>query len=346
MITDGMRVLSVDDNDTNLKIIEIHCKHIKIEVDSCSHPSDALKKFAKDKYDIVITDYMMPDIDGIQLIEEIRKKDETVPIIMVTAVGDDSGLHLKALENGASDFLIKPINSSIFKARISNLLQLRKALKMIEERAIHLEEEVKKATAEITDREHETLRLLGNTAEFKDPETGKHVSRVAGYSKILAKAYGLDEKMQEIIYHASPFHDIGKVAIPDRILLKPSKLTEEEMEEMRKHPEIGYDILKNSKSEYLKAGGVIASTHHEKYDGTGYPKGLKGESIPIMGRIVAVSDVFDALTSKRPYKDAWSFDRAVGYIKDQSGKHFDPDLTKILLDNIDKIKEIYSTLKE
>lgn len=265
---------------------------------------------------------------------------------MVTAVGDDAKLHLKALEMGATDFLSKPINAGLFKARVINLLKLRKAMHIMQDKALLLEEEVRKATAEIVEREKETLRLLGRTAEFKDPETGAHVARVANYSKMLAAAYGLDEKMQDIIYNASPFHDIGKVAIPDSILLKPAKLTDEEFTVMKTHTTTGYELLKSSKSEYLRAGGVIAFTHHEKYDGTGYPKRLKGEMIPIIGRIVAVTDVFDALTSKRPYKDAWSFDAALDFFREEKGRHFDPKLVELLENNLDGLKQIYDAIKE
>lgn len=346
MIINDMQILSVDDNDVNLKIIEAYGHNIDVRVDSSPSASQALDMLRQKTYDLIITDYMMPEMDGLEFISEIRKTDNITPIVMVTAVGDDAKLHLKALELGATDFLSKPINAGVFKARVVNLLKLRKAMHMMQDKALLLEDEVRKATAEIVEREKETLRLLGKTAEYKDPETGAHVARVAHYSKMFAAAYGLNEKMQNIIYNASPFHDIGKVAIPDSILLKPAKLTDDEFETMKSHTTIGFELLRSSKSEYLKAGGVIAFTHHEKYDGTGYPKGLKGDMIPVMGRIVAVADVFDALTSKRPYKEAWSFDESIAYIKSVSGTHFDPVLVDILESKVDDFIQIHNAIRE
>jgi len=346
MVVEETKILSVDDNETNLKVVEALCRGMSIPVTSYTDPKSALEEFFAGEYDMVITDYMMPELDGIELTSAIRQSDTITPVIMVTAVGDDPKLHLRALELGATDFLTKPINPGIFKARIQNLIRLRQATQMIQNKAKLLETEVKKATAEIVEREKETLLMLGKTAEFKDPETAAHVARVSSYSKMLAEAYGLDSKMQEILYNATPFHDIGKIAIPDEILLKPTRLTPEEFDKMKTHTTAGYNILSGSKSEYLRAGGVIAFTHHEKYDGTGYPKGLRGEMIPIMGRIASVADVFDALTSSRPYKKPWSFEKTINYLMDQKGKHFDPILIDKFLENIEKAKHIYKEIRD
>jgi response regulator RpfG family c-di-GMP phosphodiesterase len=195
-------------------------------------------------------------------------------------------------------------------------------------------------------REHEALQVLSKTAEYKDPETGSHISRVAHYSKLMAKGYGLDEDEQELIFYASPLHDIGKVGINDNVLLKPGKLTPEEFEIMKGHSQIGYEILKSSENPYLRAGAIIAHTHHEKFDGSGYPRGIKGDDIHIYGRITAIADVFDALTSERPYKKAWSFNDAAALIKNESGLHFDPELVTIFIDHIDTVREIYRTFSE
>lgn len=337
----GMKVLSVDDNANNLLMIEVFAKGLKLEIDSYNNPREALAHIGHDRYDIYIVDYMMPDVDGLAFIEAVRQVDETAPIIMITANGDDVDLHQNALAAGATDFMTKPVNGTIFKLRVRNLLMLHKSQLLIESKAALLEDEVKKATMDILDSELETLNVVGKTAEYKDPETGAHIYRVCHYARTLARACGLTETMQDVIFNASPLHDIGKVGVPDSILLKPGPLDEDEWVTMKNHTLIGYEILKKSKSKYLKAGAIIAFSHHEKYDGTGYPKGLKGESIPLFGRIVAICDVFDALTSKRPYKDAWSFDRALDYMNGQKGKHFDSELIAHFNDSIDDIRKIY-----
>lgn len=340
-----MSVISVDDNKNNLLIIEAYAQVLGLHVESFADPLLALERLKKANCDILITDYMMPQMNGIELIRAFRTFDTHTPVVMVTAVGDNVELHMQALDAGATDFLSKPIHASMFKARLSNLLLLKKAQRILEDKTLLLEEEVKKATISLISREHETLQILGKTAEYKDPETGAHVARVAHYSRLLARESGQNEKMQEILFYAAPFHDIGKVGIPDVILLKEGKLNEGEFGLMKTHSAIGYDILKTSKSEYLKAGAVIAFTHHEKFDGTGYPNGLKGETIPLVGRIVAIADVFDALTSQRPYKAPWSLESAFELLENEKGKHFDPQLVECFIANKNHIEKIYEEFK-
>ncbi len=195
-------------------------------------------------------------------------------------------------------------------------------------------------------REYETLTVLAHASEYKDPETGAHISRVSSYSLLLSKALGHSNEMQELIYYAAPLHDIGKLGIPDVILLKQDKLTSQEFEIIKTHTTIGHRILTNSSSKYLKAGAVISRSHHEKYDGTGYPDSLRGEEIPILGRIVSIADVFDALTSKRPYKSPWSFERALDYLFDKKGEHFDPYIIELFLNNISEIRRVFESIRE
>ena len=340
MNIENMKILSIDDNKTNLLIIESYAKNLSLQIDSFLEPKEGLFSSKNIEYDLVIVDYMMPEMNGLEFIQEFRKINIETPIIMLTAVGDDMQLQIKALEYGANDFLSKPINAPAFKARIINSLNLRKCQLLLKNKALLLQEEVDKAVFRLKESEHETLQILGKAAEYKDPETNAHTQRVAHYCKLLANACGLDEKLQDIIFYASPFHDIGKIGIADRILLKPAKLDEDEYEIMKKHSQIGYEILKGSKSKYLKAGGVIAYNHHEKYDGTGYPNGLKGENIPIFGRITAIADVFDALTSKRPYKKAWSIDEAFNLLLEEKGKHFDPVLVDLFIENKEDVMNI------
>ena len=340
----GMNILSVDDNANNLAVIVNLTNALSLNVYSYENPIEALESTLMRVYDLVIVDYMMPEMNGLDFIEAYRKKNPQTPVIMVTASGDDMGLQIKALQLGANDFLSKPINSVAFQARIRNSLQLRRAQLLLEDKSLLLQDEVEKAINQIKEHERETLHILGKSAQFKDPETGEHTQRVAHFSRLLAKEAGLSKKMQDIIFYASPFHDLGKVGIPDRILLKEDKLDEDESAIMKTHVNIGYNILKNAKSSYLKAGAVIAYSHHEKFDGSGYPIGLSGQTIPILGRIVAITDVFDALTSPRSYKEAWSLESAFAYLEDEKGKHFDPELVDLFIacqSEIQQIKERY-----
>ena len=346
MNVENMRIISIDDNKTNLLIIESYAKILNLEIESFLNPKEALEASFEKEYDLVIVDYMMPEINGLEFIQSFRQNNQSTPSIMLTAVGDDMNLQIKALEYGANDFLSKPINAPAFKARIINMLKLRKSQLLLQDKALLLQDEVKLATIRLKESEYETLQMLGKTAEFKDPETNAHTQRVAYYCKLLARAYGLDENLQDIIFYASPFHDLGKIGIPDNILLKPGKLDDDEFSIMKNHAKIGYEILKGSKSKYLKAGGVIAYNHHEKYDGTGYPNGLKGESIPIFGRITAVADVFDALTSSRPYKKAWSLEEAFDFLIEEKSVHFDPKLVDLFLENKNEVINIHNKFKE
>lgn len=343
MYTDIIAV-SIDDSEQNLMLIEAYADQIDLKVKNFSDPKLALDFILNNKIDIIFTDFMMPNITGLELIEEYRKINTSTPIIMITAAGDN--IKIDALKSGATDFLNKPVDLAEFTLRTQNLLKLKEAQSLLEDRAKLLEAEVAKATKNLIDREHESLIVLGKTAEFKDPETASHVARVSHYSKMLAKEYGMSEDIQEIIFYASPFHDIGKVGIADSILLKPAKLTDEEFETMKTHSTIGYEILKDSKSKYLSMGASIALTHHEKYNGKGYPNNLQGEDIPVEGRITAIADVFDALVSKRPYKKAWSFEDATALLQKESGEHFDPKLVELFLENIDKVQSIYDEFQE
>ena len=346
MNLENMKILSVDDNKTNLLIIESYAKILSLGIDSFLNPIEALENSNNLEYDLVIVDYMMPEMNGLDFIKIFRQKYENIPIIMLTAVGDDMNLQIKALEYGANDFLSKPINAPAFKARIINMLKLRKSQLLLQDKALLLEDEVNKATLRLKESERETLQMLGKSAEYKDPETNAHTQRVAYYSKLLARAYGLDDSLQDIIFYASPFHDLGKIGIPDSILLKPGKLDYDEFEIMKKHSQIGYEILKGAKSKYLKAGGVIAYNHHEKYDGSGYPNGLKGENIPIFGRITAIADVFDALTSVRPYKKAWELEDAFEFLIKEKEIHFDPKLVDLFIKNKDEVIKIHNKCSE
>lgn len=340
-----LKVVAVDDEDFNLALIRAISENIYPNIVTFTDPIEALEYISKNHVDVLLVDYMMPVMDGIELIRRAKDIDLEILIIMITAAGDDENIKLKALENGAIDFLKKPINVSEYRARMKNVSKIKISHMILDNFNAELEKEVQKATKTLHLREQEALKVLGSAVEYRDPETANHIARVAYYSKLLAKEYGLDESEQNTILHASPLHDIGKVGISDEILLKPDKLSDEEMIEMKKHSEIGYKILEHHENPYLKAGAVIALTHHEKYDGSGYPNSLEKDDIHIYGRITAIADVFDALTSIRPYKTAWAFDKALEFITQQSGKHFDPDLCVLFIKNIDTVKSIYNEFK-
>jgi len=321
-----MNVVIIEDTPVNLVLMQSLVKRLgDHDCKVFSEPELGLAWCFAETPDLIIVDYMMPVMDGMEFIRQCRANENlrNRPILMVTAAAERE-VRYAALEAGATDFLTKPIDKNEFNPRVRNMLTLRASMIAETRRADDLAIEVRKATEEIHLRERETVLRLAKAAEFRDPETGSHILRMAHYSAIIARHLGLPAASIEQLLNAAPMHDVGKLGTPDHILLKPGRLTPEELEIMRQHAAIGYEILKNSSSSVLQLAAEIALTHHEKYDGTGYPHGLSGDKIPLSGRIVAVADVFDALTSERPYKPAWELDRAKAHISEASGGHFDP----------------------
>jgi two-component system response regulator RpfG len=277
---------------------------------------------------------------GVEVIKKIREinRQKTVPIIMVTEFGDQ--LHCyQALKAGAHDFIPKPVDGPICQQRCKNYLELRGY-------QASLENDNRQLVQDLDDSNKDALLLLARAGEFRDMDTGNHIKRMCNYSRLIAEAIGLDDEECEIIELASAMHDLGKIGIPDQILLKEGELTSEEMDIMRNHTLIGFNILSGKNSRYLKMGAEIALNHHEKYDGTGYPNGLQGKEIPISARIVAIADVFDALTSRRPYKEPWSFDEAFEYLEKNAERHFDPECIKAVKSRADKVHNIYKEFHE
>lgn len=320
------RIAIIDDSDINLTLL----KHLVIKLGGCepllfNESRVGLQWCIDNEPDLVIVDYMMPELDGLGFIEALRAAPgrSELPVLMITA-NDDKAIRYEALERGATDFLTKPVDTAEFRARAKNMLSLRESQKRMANRNAELAAEVHKATAEIRAREQELLFRMSRAAEFRDPETGAHIQRMAHYSALIAARMGLGEAEQDLLLQAAPMHDVGKIGIPDYILLKPGRLTHEEFEVMKNHARLGFELLRGSGSLVLQAGADIALSHHEKYDGSGYPRGLVGADIPLFGRIVAVADVFDALTSERPYKKAWELDRARAFLNEGRGAHFDP----------------------
>ncbi len=343
-----MKIAIVDDTPLNLTLMQaLVSKLHDCEPIPFVDPVEGLAWCQANEPDLIIVDYMMPGIDGVEFIRQFRARAEhdDVPILMVTA-DHERQTRYNALQSGATDFLNKPVDRNEFQPRVHNMLALRRAHLSTRLRAAELEGEVRKATATIHQREEETVTRLARAAEFRDPETGAHIQRMAHYSALIARQLEQAEDFCTKILLAAPMHDVGKLGIPDHILMKPGRLTTEEFEQMKRHPLIGYDILKDSSSPVIGMAAVIALTHHEKFDGSGYPHGARGEDIPLEGRIVAVADVFDALTSSRPYKPAWSLEAAEHFLREGRGSHFDPMCVDALLSDWNGVLQIRTRFRD
>jgi two-component system response regulator RpfG len=342
-------VMVVDDQSTGRAILEQVVRGLdeRVEVEGFARPVDAVVWATKNVSDLVLVDYMMPEMDGIEFVKRLRALPgyEHVPIVMVT-VHDDRKLRYAALDAGITDFLTKPVDARECLARCRNLLTLRRQQLVLEDKRRLLEHMVEDATREVREREKETLLRLARAGEFRDEETGNHLIRMSRYSRLIAGAIGLDQDEAETVELAAPLHDIGKIGIPDQILLKPGKLEALEWDVMRRHAVIGHEILKGSASKYVRMGALIALGHHERYDGSGYPNGLVGDHIPLSARIVAVADVYDALTSVRPYKKAWTSEQAYEYVASQAGKHFDPRMVEAFRNMKTQVLEVQSQWRD
>lgn len=315
------RILVVDDEPVNLRVLkQILQEHYQLMFATNAKQAQELLK--KELPDLILLDVMMPDMTGFELCARLKadEKLQKIPVIFVTALKDELD-ETQGFNVGAVDYITKPLSPAIVRARVKTHLSLVQA------------EELKRTRLQVVER-------LGRAAEYKDNETGLHVKRMSHYAQIIALAAGFSAEWAEELLHAAPMHDIGKIGTPDHILLKPGKLTDEEMQIMRQHALIGAEILGNCDSSLLQMAASVAKYHHEKWDGSGYPFGLKETAIPIEARIVALTDVFDALTSERPYKKAWPVLEAVAFIKSEAGKHFDPALIPLLEQELDKILEI------
>lgn len=320
-------VLVVDDEPANLRVLK-QILNDEYRLIFAKSGGEALRLAEQKTPDLILLDIMMPDMTGLEVCKTLKTQPTTaaIPVIFVTALSDETD-EAQGFELGAVDYITKPVSKAVVRARVRTHLSLVQAQEL---RATRLQ----------------IIQRLGRAAEFKDNETGMHVMRMSHYSRVLALAYGFSESRADMLLHAAPMHDVGKIGIPDSIMLKPGKLTAEEFEEMKKHPQIGAEILGEEDSDLISLAKKVALAHHEKWDGTGYPEGLKGEAIPIEGRIVAVADVFDALTSKRPYKEAWSVDETLSFMRDQKDKHFEPRLIELLEQELDAILAIKARFKD
>lgn len=343
------KVLIVDDESTGRTILAkiIQQAEDDVSVASFDNPLEALDWLDFNHPDLIITDYRMPDMNGIELIKQIRKKSACldIPIMMITVVSEKS-VRYDALEAGATAFLTRPIDQIECRTSCRNLLKLHEQQSIIQDRADWLARQVEVATQQIVSRERETLLRLAKAGEYRDEATGNHVVRMAKYSRQIAEALGLSERECDEIEYAAPMHDIGKIGIQDSILLKPGKFEQEEWLTMQKHTLIGHSILSDSQSRYIQTGSVIALNHHERFDGSGYPNGISGKDIPLVARIVAVADVYDALISPRPYKKAWADKDAQDYLHKHAGTQFDPICVEAFFERLESINTIHTNLSD
>ncbi len=356
-----IKVLIVDDDEELRELLKKALKAEGYQVFGAKDGKDAMDKIMEISPDVALIDYLLPEVDGISLCKWIKNNPDTIDmgVILITGVRDLE-TRINGLSAGADDLLMKPFFLPELTARIKALGKVKKYRDFLKNYQVILEDEVEKKTRElqktylelqqtyqeIKDLSLEIIYRLAKAAEYRDEHTGAHIQRVSYYSAKIAEHLGLSEKEIELIKYGSPLHDIGKLGVPDSILLKPGALNPEEWEIMKMHTIMGSNILKGSKIKYLNVAESIALYHHEKWDGTGYPKGLKGNEIPLYARIVAVADVFDALTTDRPYRKALSTEEAINIIKKESGSHFDPELVKIFLDIKDEILEVRSLLSD
>jgi putative two-component system response regulator len=274
-------------------------------------------------------------------LQDIPEENDYLPILVLTAELT-SETRSKSLSCGAKDFLTKPFDRLEVLQRINNIIEVRLLHKQVIQQNKELEQRVRERTKELEESRLDIVRRLGLAAEYKDNDTGNHILRMSLFSQLLAKAYGFDDERANMLLHAASMHDVGKIGIPDKILLKPGRLEPDEWKVMQTHVDIGVEILSGNDSPLIVMARMVAETHHERWDGNGYPNNLVGEAIPIEGRICALCDVFDALTSKRPYKKEWSVKEALSYINEQSGSHFDPKLVTLFHSILEQILDLRS----
>jgi putative two-component system response regulator len=347
------RILCVDDEEFNLAVLAGFLKSLGHEPVTAMAAEEARDKLDQD-IDLVLTDVMMPGMDGFEFVRWIREQSEVpdVPVIMVTTLSEKED-RLRAVQAGANDYVTKPVDLVELRIRSDSLLRMKDSQDVVKLYQKHLEEMIEERTKSL----HQTLKQLRTAhieiinrlsvaAEFRDEDTAFHIHRMSRISAFLARKAGMTEYEAETVLHASPMHDVGKIGIPDAILFKPGPLTPEEWGIMKKHAEIGSRILDGGDSDLLQMASLIALSHHEKWDGSGYPQGLKGGAIPLVGRICAVADVFDALMSERPYKKPFSLEKSLAVMREGRGTHFDPAVLDSFFQHLDQVLEIRNKYRD
>ena len=347
-------ILVVDDQLQNVELLEAQLVPLGYEIIRAANGKDALTIITGNEIDLMLLDIMMPGMDGFEVIRRVRQGTKTrlLPIILVTALRETED-RIKGIEAGCDDFISKPVDKMELFARVRSLLKVKdyndlmlNYRKELESEVTARTEQLKKALERIKTASLDTIYRLSVASEYKDKDTGAHIKRMSRYSIAVARRMGLDENTIETILYSAPMHDLGKIGIPDQILMKPAILDPAEWKIMKMHTVIGAKILQGSDAEFIKSGESIALSHHEKWDGSGYPNGVKGQEIPIAGRIVAIADVFDALTSKRPYKEPFTIEKSLAIVKEGRGTHFDPDVVDAFFDIQEEILNIKKQYNE
>ena len=347
-------ILIVDDEAPNRLVLEGMLVSQGYAVALARDGREALQMVEQRAPDVVLLDVMMPDMDGFEVLTRLRAREESLhlPVVMVTALSA-SEHRVRALDIGADDFLTKPVDMAELRARVRSLVQVKAFHDHMRHDREELEAQVKERThmlhqamLDLKAASLETVLRLARAAEYKDDDTGEHVLRMSRFAAAVATRMGLDEDEVEQLLQAAPMHDVGKIGIPDRVLMKPGRLTPDEWQLMRRHCKFGQQILADSKAPVIQLAEIIALNHHEKWDGGGYPRGLAGTDIPLPARIVAAADVFDALMSARPYKVAFDLDRSLSIMREGRGTHFDPEVLDAFMAALDEILDIRDDLKD
>ncbi|PKL16277.1 MAG: two-component system response regulator [Spirochaetae bacterium HGW-Spirochaetae-5] len=354
---DKAKILIVDDQANNTELLEAYLSPQGYDVIIASSGKKALETLFGGEIDLILLDVMMPEMDGFEVTRLIRENESSrmIPVVLVTALHETED-RIKGIEAGCDDFISKPIDRMELLARVRSLLKIKAYNDLLSNYRKDLEsdvaartEELKKALEKLQESSLETIYRLSMASEYKDEDTGAHIKRMSLYSAAIATRMNLDVNTVRLLLYSSPMHDVGKIGIPDLILLKPGKLDAAEWKIMMQHTNIGAGILNGSEAEFIRMGEQIARGHHEKWDGTGYPDGLKGAEIPLVCRITAIADVFDALTSRRPYKEPFSVEKSISIITEGRGSHFDPDVFDAFIaikDDILSIKDQFENDKE
>lgn len=341
-------ILVVDDEPTNLKLVEkLLEKAGYTKLYTTNEPLEVLPLSQQWKIDLILLDLNMPKLNGFGVLAQLKEayREDMPTVLALTAQADPASIN-RALSEGMMDYVTKPFDCTELLTRIRNLLKIRLQNKIIKKQNEVLELRVEERTQQLRSTQLEVVRKLGRAAEYRDNETGFHIIRMSKTAALLGRTMGLNDSACELILNASPMHDIGKIGIPDQILLKPGKLTPQEWEIMKTHTIIGADILSGSESELMRTARDIALSHHEHWDGSGYPYQLKGKEIPLTARITAIADVYDALRSDRPYKKSWPVEQALQWIKAQNGKKFDPQVAEAFLSVTHEINQIHEEFAE
>ncbi|RGP52692.1 HD-GYP domain-containing protein [Pseudomonas abyssi] len=344
----GARVVIIDDVQANMRLLESSLRTMGLgQVRGFSDSAEGLRWLQDNPWDLLLLDLDMPEPDGFTILEALRERDRTAQqVILVTALGDAASRR-RGLDLGGNDYVTKPVDLPELLLRVRNCLEFGHTHRMLLRERNVLDERVQERTLRLRDSYRAVIRALARAADYKDNETGKHIMRIGETAALIAQGLGAPATWVELLRLAAPMHDVGKIGIADQILRKPGKLSEEEFRTMQEHARIGSQILSDSgRSSLLELAAEIALNHHEKWDGTGYPSGLQGEQIPLSARIVALCDVYDALRSERPYKPGWTAERAQAFIREQSGKHFDPAVVRVMAGLFDEIELVRATLSD